>query len=226
MKLEKGTFGVYPVKVLKSLRRPTLQVTFLWICYHANQDGICWPSIKKLIEETCLSKYTLIKNIKELEKLGILAKNSRFDKDGRQNSNMYTVKIGDILDPGVKLLDGEGLKEDHELNTYELNKTISTNVDIVKKSCQISSQEDYRKINFLLDSIKKILEIEKFAEQTKWQRIYAHHCLKEFTQEEILKGARWIRENWEKKPVQMKTIFYGLREWKIRKETKPTVKSY
>jgi len=50
MKYQKGSFITVPnSEALKGIHA-TAQCLFMWLCYHANQDGKCFPSRKRLAE--------------------------------------------------------------------------------------------------------------------------------------------------------------------------------
>ena len=90
MKYKKGTFVVVPLHALKGADAG-LQTIFMWLCFHANQEGVCFPGYDLLLAETGIkSKTTLINKIKELENLGLVIKDSR-RTGGHQDSNEYQI---------------------------------------------------------------------------------------------------------------------------------------
>lgn len=97
MNFEKGTFCVVPVQMLKGLL-PACQTVFMWICFHSNNDGVCWPSIDLLSEECGISRTPVIEAIKKLESLGYLIKKRR-----RNSSTIYKVIIKNVKQPKPKL---------------------------------------------------------------------------------------------------------------------------
>jgi hypothetical protein len=84
-----GTFATVPLMMVKGLP-PTAQIVFCWICYHCNQDGVCWPSLDVLCEECGIKKRTAIYNIKILIERGHLKKTRRPNR-----ANVYELIIND-----------------------------------------------------------------------------------------------------------------------------------
>lgn len=92
MHLEKGTFCVVPIKMLKGMH-PFQQTIFMWLCHHANLEGVCWPSLETLAEECGISRGGIIAHLKKLEKIGYIIKTGRIGEDGGYQSNQYTVVV-------------------------------------------------------------------------------------------------------------------------------------
>lgn len=91
MQYDKGSFCTVPIKALRGLH-PYAQVLYMWLCHHANQDGICFPSLSTLAAETALSKDSVIKYTKELIENGLLKKEAQ--KNGEEyRSNIYQLLI-------------------------------------------------------------------------------------------------------------------------------------
>ena len=71
----------------------------------ANDEGACWPSIRKLCEKANLSEPMTKKHLNFLIAAGVVKRDEREDHSGRQTSNFYTIdimKIGnDEITPDV-----------------------------------------------------------------------------------------------------------------------------
>ena len=65
---KKGEFSLFPVKQLVGLT-PYQQVTMAWLIHHTNTSGKCFPSLKKLVEETGVGKTKLVEVLKELAEM-------------------------------------------------------------------------------------------------------------------------------------------------------------
>ncbi len=69
----------------------------------------CWPSIKELAKRTCQSQRTIIRQIRELENLGLIEVHARsqygYDGRRRQATNLYVLNLPDML-AGVYLDQG------------------------------------------------------------------------------------------------------------------------
>jgi hypothetical protein len=85
----KGEFSLFPVKQLVGLT-PYQQVAMAWLIHHTNSSGKCFPSLKKLVEETGIGKTKLVTVLKELAEMGLISKVNRGSASGRK-SNLYTV---------------------------------------------------------------------------------------------------------------------------------------
>lgn len=98
MKYKKGSFIVVPnVEYFKGKNTILLSV-FFWLCYHADEEGICFPSRNKLSKETGTSVRTVDKYIKELESDKIIEKTKRRKQNSRENSsNLYQIMQLDTL---------------------------------------------------------------------------------------------------------------------------------
>ncbi len=95
MKYRKGTFTVVPNKDILRGKNPYLQIVYFWICDHANEEGVCFPSRQHLADESGVSLKTVDNMISELIKIGLLMKQTR--KDGKQNlSNIYQVMLLEV----------------------------------------------------------------------------------------------------------------------------------
>ena len=56
---------------------------------YANEDGICWPSIKKMAKNIGTSRQALIKQINILIDHGYLTRKERYQHGGRRGTNLY-----------------------------------------------------------------------------------------------------------------------------------------
>ena len=68
------------------------------LCRYADKiDGSCWPSIKSIGQKCGKSPSTVKRALKELEKIGAIVIDPRYNDDG-QTSNLYTI----IYNPAFK----------------------------------------------------------------------------------------------------------------------------
>lgn len=96
MKYIKNTFVVIPNKEFLRGKPAQLQVVYFWLCDHADESGICFPSRKLLSEEARVSIKTVDMCIKTLTDAEVLVKTARKIKDNKQNlSNLYQIMILD-----------------------------------------------------------------------------------------------------------------------------------
>lgn len=92
MRYSKGNYSLTPnTEELKGQPSSVLSV-FFWLCYHADGDGICFPSRSVLTKEANLSMKTVDRAIKTLINKGFITKTIR--KNGIENtSNLYQINL-------------------------------------------------------------------------------------------------------------------------------------
>ena len=78
------------------------KLVLLALADHANDDGECYPSLRKIEAKTGLSKQGLINAIKRLMDLGLIEKQFRTRQDGGQTSNLYTLTLDGVVNEVVK----------------------------------------------------------------------------------------------------------------------------
>jgi DNA-binding transcriptional MocR family regulator len=102
--------------------RPTEKLVLLMLANYADaQRAACWPSRRRLAEQCGVRVETIKRAIRQLEDLGLIERDKRFDASGRQTSNRYTLRIdttgpgegGDIDTPGeAKDAPGRGAQDE------------------------------------------------------------------------------------------------------------------
>ena len=69
---------------------PTQKLILISLADHANQDGECWSSIKRLAKFTGLSRAAVKNNIRKLEETGLVKREARTRENSKHNtSNKY-----------------------------------------------------------------------------------------------------------------------------------------
>jgi len=71
---------------------PTSKAVLVKLADHADKDGYCWPSIRKMTEDTELAERTVRLHLRKLEKGGFITTEFRITEDG-QTSNGYTLNV-------------------------------------------------------------------------------------------------------------------------------------
>ncbi len=61
---------------------------------YANEQGVCWPSIRRLADEMACSMRTVQRSIEALVEQGLMEVVPRQTKTGRQTSNFYRLSMG------------------------------------------------------------------------------------------------------------------------------------
>lgn len=78
----------------------TMKMVLLAFSDMANDEGVCWPSYKTLAEKTNITENYLRRGvIPKLEANDWLKRVERFDIDGRQTSNYFSLNVSKILTP-------------------------------------------------------------------------------------------------------------------------------
>lgn len=98
IKYPRGTFAVVPVRYLTGLH-PYEQVIYMWLCFHANEKGECFPSIPRLAEECGICATSVKTHLNGLVKKGFLIKRRRNYKD-HHTTNFYRLKLSTGLSTG------------------------------------------------------------------------------------------------------------------------------
>ena len=73
--------------------KPRAQLVLQCLIYHANKDGMCFPSIKTIAAECGYGLSTVKRALNDLCEAGYIEKTARFDerKNGGQTSNLYAL---------------------------------------------------------------------------------------------------------------------------------------
>ena len=131
MKFKKGTFINIPNKQVIKGQKASTQSVYLWICEHADDEGLCFPSYATLGREAGVSRRQAMREVGVLQKLGILVRTNRTD-DTKNLTNIYQIMIveieggGDTQSPGVVTVVHQGgdtqshRTESNELTPIEL----------------------------------------------------------------------------------------------------------
>ena len=97
---------------------PMLKFVLVALADHADDEGVCWPGLLGLARKTSLTRRTLLRHLNTLKRLGLVKVEPRYDRDGRQRSNLYRLPVtnggeGVTRDtPGCHQCHREGVKTD------------------------------------------------------------------------------------------------------------------
>lgn len=75
-----------------TLLPPRAVSVYMYLKDRANSAGSCWPGIKTIARDMNLSRSTVKRALADLEQHGYLAKLPRYRPNGRNTSNLYTLK--------------------------------------------------------------------------------------------------------------------------------------
>ncbi len=89
---------------------PVPKLILMALADNADDHGYCWPKMKTIAAKCSTSERTIQRTIKTLLTAGMLRKDARFDANGRQVSNGYTLALSypDNLSPPAEDRAGEG----------------------------------------------------------------------------------------------------------------------
>jgi len=89
---------------------PVPKLILMALADNADDHGYCWPKMKTIAAKCSTSERTIQRTIKILLTAGMLKKDARFDANGRQVSNGYTLVLSypDKLSPPADVRDGVG----------------------------------------------------------------------------------------------------------------------
>lgn len=71
----------------------TEKVVLLNLASHADECGVCWPSIKRLVRQTNVSESTIHRTLKSLAAKGLIVTQERRGENGRSRSNRYILNM-------------------------------------------------------------------------------------------------------------------------------------
>jgi hypothetical protein len=95
---------------------PSSKLVLITICSHVGKEGIAWPSIRKLSEETGLTERCIYMKINELEGSGYLSRHKKLSENGKTMNTNYTINMKlnytnsdqSYLVPPLNTVQGEG----------------------------------------------------------------------------------------------------------------------
>lgn len=96
MRYQKGTFVTVPNIDSLDILPAAAQALFMWLCKYADDEGICFPSRKKLAGHLGTTMPTIDKHLLFLEETGFITKTLRKKKGSNENmSNLYQIELVD-----------------------------------------------------------------------------------------------------------------------------------
>ena len=133
-----ATRAAWEAKVETSSQRLML----LAIARYADDSGEAFPSVDTICEDTCLSKNTAFKVLKELKCLGLVSVEKR-----QNNANQYTVSVDFSDDSYTK-------SGTTKIGTTKIDTTSTTNIGmtVVPKLVQEEKQEESKEENIFCDT--------------------------------------------------------------------------
>jgi Helix-turn-helix domain len=84
---------IVPSSVVRTETAPAAKLVYLALCYHANAEAQCFPSVALLAKETGLYRRDVFHGLKELVSIGLIFKERRHKDDGSLTTNLYTLTM-------------------------------------------------------------------------------------------------------------------------------------
>ena len=114
-----GEWSCFPYEVMKGLK-PNMQALYAWLVRHRNRySGECYPSVKLLAKECGVSRTTVMKTLKQLEKGRLIRV---LKKSGSRSYYLLATNFVDVYDQNA---DRSPVKDVDYIN--RLSKTPSDN---------------------------------------------------------------------------------------------------
>ncbi|WP_280570142.1 helix-turn-helix domain-containing protein [Chromohalobacter sp. 296-RDG] len=108
---------------------PATKMILVVLAWHADDDGICWPSVSTIARKSGSSTRTVRRAIKTMVNQGVMEIRPGYERRGRQTSNTYRLSVDkapDNLSPlGVTECQGEG---DTAVSPLELTEEVKKEV--------------------------------------------------------------------------------------------------
>ena len=186
---------------------PTEFTLIMVITRHAFQKDSSWPSLRLIEQKTNLTRPTIIKNLKSLEKKGYIIKTSRKRDDNGQYNNLYSFKpLNDILEKNILSNDDPRLnyltapvkkfnpnknnKNKNKIHTQGSNSSLLNSANYEKTVCEI----DEKKQNETAKEIKA-MDIFRPVKEEIILRLTSEYGA------EVKKAARYIHAEFKNLPI-------------------------
>lgn len=65
---------------------------YMYLKDRTNGDGVCWPAIPTIASQLRLSRSTVQRALRDLERTGWLEKSARYRENGSSSSNCYRLR--------------------------------------------------------------------------------------------------------------------------------------
>lgn len=72
------------------------KVVYFYLFDRADQEGYCFPAINTIARELSISRSTVKRAIRDLERHGYLEKTQRYRKNGGKSTLLYRVRQGEV----------------------------------------------------------------------------------------------------------------------------------
>ena len=93
MKNDQGAFAIVPADLFELRLKSGSILVFTALASFAGKDRIVWPSLKTIGKMVGMKERSVRRLLSELEEVGVVTRVARYDRDGKQLSNVYRLDI-------------------------------------------------------------------------------------------------------------------------------------
>ena len=93
MKNDQGAFAIVPADLFDLRVSGSAILVFTALATFAGKDRIVWPSLKTIGKMVGMKERSVRRLLGDLEAAGVVTRVARYDRDGRQLSNVYRLDI-------------------------------------------------------------------------------------------------------------------------------------
>ena len=176
MKYEKGTFTTVPNMSALKGKNAILQVIYMWLCFHADKKGTCFPSQTTIANACGIGITSLNKFMKELEDLNLLKREIRNIKGSKEkDTTIYHIgtSCGEV---GTSCGEGEVLRQAKEGTSSGEERTKPNELKPIKlkesdfdlfysaypiHTSKLAAQKAFAKVKVDVQVLIKAIEVQK-----------------------------------------------------------------
>lgn len=226
MKHEKGSFTtVSNMSAIKG-KNPILQTIYMWLCFHADKKGMCFPSQSTIANSCGASIASVNRHVRELEKIGLIKRETRNIK-GSKEKDTTIYKLGTLtetvptLTETVQVLsqrEGGTLTVRERTKPIELNSIIEDESSVEKKIIQ----PHIKIINMYLTMKDLKVNEEQYKAEIKRNVKVSAKLNKMYTERDIAATMIYCAENfnlWKLEAVDKNILEVKNKKVKFKKKT-------
>lgn len=176
---------------------PALKLVLLKLADRANDDGECWPGNASIAQACCIGERTLIRYLAQLEALGLVEKRSRYDENGRRQSNVYLLDLDGSL--SAKLAHGLSAKSDQShvptvADDKELKLFIETTYETTDATTKVAAPVEDSPVRY--DGERWQVEAVVYdGWVVAFQNGRTNRDTEDWIEAELAKAALWLQAN-------------------------------
>lgn len=91
--------------------KPQLKLLMRSLADYYGANGKCFPSIRRLAAEICVSRATIHRWMNQLEELGLISRKARYRANGGKTSNLYRFMLHGHVSPLIQQENTQGINK-------------------------------------------------------------------------------------------------------------------